>query len=78
MTHLGQDYSGWSDEKLAQRNADSGTRLNHAEVAALLAIAGGHDEPRLIAAETGLTLGQAINAVAVLAEQGLAERETAA
>ena len=72
MRAPGQDYTGWTNELLAERCEEMGVRVNHVEAAVLVAIERGHDAVGEIVAETGLTPGQVQHAVGVLVAQGLA------
>jgi hypothetical protein len=78
MSLPGQSYSGWTDELLAERNAEQNVRLNHMEAAVLLALSRGHDTAAKIVAETGLTLGQVQHALGVLGTVGMSEASDAA
>lgn len=68
-------YSGWTDEKIAERNAESGTNLNRVEVDVLCAIRDGYETRQEVAVVTGYTPGQVAHAVGVLQAQGMAAPE---
>jgi hypothetical protein len=70
-----ESYSGWTQAKLDERNAEQGARLNMVEVDVLCATRDGHDTVTALISATGYTRGQIVHALGVLREQGVVAQE---